>query len=112
MATFREIAALSVGHLFSLSFVYMSLLLISQFGLKSGIWLLIAQVPIHCYSISFKNALGLVLTDLRYSISSRASISILIFFSLVQIKRKINTFFDVLNKRMLRGHQATGLSTY
>ena len=42
----------SVGHLSSLSFVYLYFLFISQFGFKSGIWLLIAPVSVHCYSIT------------------------------------------------------------
>ena len=33
----------------SLSFVYLYFLFISHFGFKSGIWLLIAPVPIHCF---------------------------------------------------------------
>ena len=53
MAIFWEIAAHSVGHLFSLSFVYLYYLVISRFGFMSGIWLLIAPVPVHCFSISF-----------------------------------------------------------
>ena len=51
MATFWEIAARSVGHMFSLSFVYLYFLFISHFDFKSGIWLLIAPVPVHCFSI-------------------------------------------------------------
>ena len=54
MATFWEIAARLVGHLFSLSFVYLLYLFISRFGFKSGIRLLIAPVPVHCFSITIK----------------------------------------------------------
>ena len=53
MATFWDIAARSVGHMFSLSFVYLYFLFISHSGFKSGIWLLIAAVPVHCFSITF-----------------------------------------------------------
>ena len=54
MATFWETAAHLVGHLFSLSFVYLLYLFISRFGLKSGICLLIASVPVHFWSITIK----------------------------------------------------------
>ena len=47
-----EIAAHSVGHIFSLSFVYLYFSFISHFGFKTGIWLLIAQIPVHCFSIT------------------------------------------------------------
>ena len=53
MATFWEIAARSVSNLFSLYFVYLLYLFISRFGFKSGICLLIAPVPVHCFSITF-----------------------------------------------------------
>ena len=53
MATFWEIAALSVSNLFSLYFVYLYYLFISRFGIKSGICLLIAPVPVHCFSLTF-----------------------------------------------------------
>ena len=53
MATFWEIAARSVSNLFSLYFVYFIYLFISHFGFKSGICLLIAPVPAHCFSITF-----------------------------------------------------------
>ena len=39
VATFWEIAARSGGHMFPLSFVYLSFLFISYFGFKSGILL-------------------------------------------------------------------------
>ena len=54
MATFWEIAARSVSNLFSLYFVYLQYLFISRFGIKSGICLLIAPVPVHCFSLTFK----------------------------------------------------------
>ena len=53
MATFWEIAARSVSNLLSLYFVYLKYLFISRFGFKSGICLLIAPVPAHCFSITF-----------------------------------------------------------
>ena len=53
MATFWEIATRSVGHLFSLSLVHLYFLFISHFCFKSGIWLSIAPVPVHCFSITF-----------------------------------------------------------
>ena len=53
MAIFWEIAARSVSTLFSLYFVYMYYLFIFRFGFKSGICLLIAPVPVHCFSITF-----------------------------------------------------------
>ena len=64
MATFWEIAARSVSNLFSLYFVYFKYLFISCFGFKSGICLLIAPVPVHCFSITLnmfiaENRLGL-----------------------------------------------------
>ena len=52
MATFWEIAARSVSNLFSLYFVYLKYLFISRFGFKSGICLLIAPAPVHCFSIT------------------------------------------------------------
>ena len=53
VSTFWEIAARLVGHLFLLSFFYLYYLFISRFGFKSGIWLKIAPVPVHCFSITF-----------------------------------------------------------
>ena len=53
MATFWEIYAHSVSNLFSLYFVCLNYLFISLFGVKSGICLLIAPVPVHCFSITF-----------------------------------------------------------
>ena len=47
------IAARSVGHMSSLYFVYLQYLFISRFGFESGIWFLIAPVPVHCFSITF-----------------------------------------------------------
>ena len=54
MATFWEIAARSVNYLFSLYFVNLLCLFTSRFGFESGICLLIAPVPVHCFSITFK----------------------------------------------------------
>ena len=53
MATFWKIAARSVSNLFSLYFVYLEYLFISRFGIKSGICLLVASVPVHCFSLTF-----------------------------------------------------------
>ena len=44
MATFKERAANSVGHMFSLYFDFV-ILVIFGFGFKGGIWILIAPVP-------------------------------------------------------------------
>ena len=52
VTTFWEIAARAVGHIFSLSFVYLYFLFIFHFCFKTGIWLLIAPVPVHCFSIN------------------------------------------------------------
>ena len=54
MATFWEIAARLVSNLFSLYFVYLLYSFISGFGFKSGICLLIAPVPVHCFTITSK----------------------------------------------------------
>ena len=53
VATFWEMAARSVGHVFSLSFFLFVFLFIFHFGFKSEIWLLIAPVPVYCFSITF-----------------------------------------------------------
>ena len=50
---FGKIAVRSVGNMVSLSFVYLYFLFISYFGFKSGIWPLIAPVPVHCFPITF-----------------------------------------------------------
>ena len=36
----------------------MSYLFIFRFGFKSGIWILIAPVPVHCFSITFTTING------------------------------------------------------
>ena len=56
MATFWEITARSVDHLFSLSFVYLIYLFISRFGFDSRIWFLIDPVPVHYFSITFSRS--------------------------------------------------------
>ena len=61
--TFWEIAARSVSNLFSLFFVYLYYLFISRFGFKSGICLLIAPVPVYCFSITFKPPVIVYITD-------------------------------------------------
>ena len=63
MATFWEIAARSVSNLFSLYFVFCLIvfcilsmciyLFPVKVCFKSGICLLIAPVPVHCFSITF-----------------------------------------------------------
>ena len=63
MATFWEIAARWVSNLFSLYFVYLLYLFISRFGFKSGICLLIAPVPVHCFSITSKEIGGMDFSD-------------------------------------------------
>ena len=51
MATFWEIAAHSVDHMLSL---YLSVILvISRFGFKGWIWVLIASVPDNCILFTF-----------------------------------------------------------
>ena len=60
---FGGIAALSVNNLFSLYFVYLLHLFISRFGFKTGICLLIAPVPVHCFSITFLHMLLLKLIN-------------------------------------------------
>ena len=78
MATFWEIAARSVDNLFSLYFVYMYLLylFISGFGFESGICLLIAPVPVHCFILLLLNFT--LLTLLRH-LKNILSIVILVF---------------------------------
>ena len=49
MATFLKIAVHSVGHLYLLYFVYLYFINF-HFGVKSGFWLLIAPVAVHCFS--------------------------------------------------------------
>ena len=66
MATFLEIAARSVNNLFSLYFVYLYYLFISRFGFKSGICLLTAPVPVHCFSITFIFKTFEILSDQFY----------------------------------------------
>ena len=53
------IAARSVSNLFSLYFVYLQYLFISRFDFKSGICLLFAPVPVHCFSIIFIEVVSL-----------------------------------------------------
>ena len=66
MATFWEIAARSVNNMFSLYFVYLYYLFIFCFGFKSGICLLIAPVPVHCFSITL---IRLLLFTCNYVVS-------------------------------------------
>ena len=61
VATFWEIAARSVNNLFLLYIVYLQYLFISRFGFKSGIYLFIAPVPVHCSSITFRKSLSLLM---------------------------------------------------
>ena len=52
----------SVSNLFSLCFVYLLYLFIPRFGFKSGVCLLIAPVPVHCFSITFSQGQDMTLT--------------------------------------------------
>ena len=53
VTTFWEIAAHSVGHFFSLYFVYFVMFVISHFCFERGICLLISPVLVHCFLITF-----------------------------------------------------------
>ena len=55
MATFWEIAARSVDHVFSLCFDYFVVLIISRFGFKDWVWVLIASVPDLCILFYFSD---------------------------------------------------------
>ena len=48
MVTFWEIAPNSVNHMFSFVFWLFVILVISRFGFKGWIWVLIASVPDRC----------------------------------------------------------------
>ena len=52
VATFWEIAAYSIDQLFSLYFG-LFLLSIYHFGFKSEMWLLIAPIPVYCFSSTY-----------------------------------------------------------
>ena len=52
---FEKMAVHSVGHMYSLSFVYLYFLFISDFGFKSWVWPLIAPNPVHCFSITLSD---------------------------------------------------------
>ena len=67
MDTFLEIVTRSVNNLFSLYFVYLQHSFISRFGFKSGICLLIAAVPVHCFSNSF----GKILLHKRFGMTKK-----------------------------------------
>ena len=54
MATFWEIAAYSVDHMFSLYFDFFVILVISCFGFEGWSWVLIASVPDLCIFFTFK----------------------------------------------------------
>ena len=53
MATFWEIAARSVNNLFSLYLSICNIYLIPVLILRAGFAFLFAQVPVHCFSITF-----------------------------------------------------------
>ena len=57
MAAFLEVTARSVGGLFSLCFVRLWCLFVSHFGFEGGICLLIAPVPVHCFSVAFNHVI-------------------------------------------------------
>ena len=69
------IAARSVSNLFSLCFVYLQYLIISCFGFKSGICILVAPVPVHCFSISF-TVIALTICHSDYHNISRSWLNI------------------------------------
>ena len=50
---FPKMKNIIVSNSFSLYFVYLYYSFISRFGFNSGICLLIAPVPVHCFSITF-----------------------------------------------------------
>ena len=53
MATFWELAARSIGHMFSLFFWYIcNFYLFQILVLRAGFWLFITPVPVHCVSIT------------------------------------------------------------
>ena len=54
MATFWEIAAHSVGHLYSFFCLYIFPISV----LRAGFWLLIAPVPVHCFAITLTKENG------------------------------------------------------
>ena len=53
MATFWEIAAHLVGHILSLSFIYLYFYLFPILVLRAGFGILIATDPVHYFSITF-----------------------------------------------------------
>ena len=53
MATFWEIAAQSVDHMFSFVFCLFVILVFSRFGFEDWIWVLIASVPGLCILFTF-----------------------------------------------------------
>ena len=55
MATFWEIAAHSVDHMFSFVFLLFVILVISRFGFEIWIWVLSASVPDLCILFTFMN---------------------------------------------------------
>ena len=55
MATFLEIAAYSVDHMFSSSFSPFVIQDISRFGFEGSISVLIALIPGHCLLVSFSS---------------------------------------------------------
>ena len=73
MVTFLEIAARSVSNLFSMYFVYLYFLFISRFGFKSGICLLIAPVPVHCFSITLMRKPVLAYAKTKAQISCKVT---------------------------------------
>ena len=53
MATFWEIAAHLVDHMFSFVFRLFVILVISHFGFEGWVWVLIASVPDRCILFTF-----------------------------------------------------------
>ena len=53
MATFGEIAAHSVDHMFSFVFLLFIIVVISRFSFEGWIWVLVASVPDLCILFTF-----------------------------------------------------------
>ena len=65
LATFWEIAAHSVDHMFSFVFLLFVISVISHFDFEGWIWILIASVPDLCILCTFKPLVMLSITVLR-----------------------------------------------
>ena len=65
MATFWEIYAHSVDHMFSLYFDYFIILVISRFGFEGWIWVQIASVLGFCILLTFISVVLIINPDFR-----------------------------------------------